>query len=285
MNHRLTWVVLTQGDRADELRRAVESIRADDDASDVIVVHNGTAADPIPVAGETVVQSPVNLGVPGGRHLGVDASDHEIVAFLDDDAFLRSPGSARSIIAEFDRAPDVGAVALRIEDESGTVSRRHAPRIGRGRPEEGGRVVNFLGGACAIRRSAYVAAGGYWPDLFYAHEELDLAWRLHEAGFGVTYLPTVVVEHPHAPISRHADGWRLTGRNRVLVARRNLPWPIAIAHVTCWLLLGIRRTPDRACRRAYTAGWRSGWRQEVARRPISWSTVWRLTRLGRPPIV
>jgi GT2 family glycosyltransferase len=146
-------------------------------------------------------------------------------------------------------------------------------------------VALFLGGACAIRRSAYEEAGGYWGELFYGHEELELAWRLIDRGWTIRYLPEATVFHPRTEVGRHADGWRMTGRNRVMIARRTLPWPIAIIHVAAWFVLGLVRAPGRGHRAAYVRGWWSGWSVPIDRRAIRWRTVWRLTRLGRPPIL
>lgn len=282
----LCWVVLTQGTRPDEVDAAVRSIRSGDpdEVDEVVVVHNGGPGGPHP-DGARELRSDENVGVPGGRDLAVRATSAPIVGFLDDDARLVTPDAAARIVDRFVLSSDLGALSFRIVDEEGGTSRRHVPRVGSGSVERAGDVVNFLGGACAIRRSAYEAAGGFWADLFYAHEELDLAWRLHQAGYRVVYDPSIVVAHPRTEVSRHENGWRLTGRNRVMIARRDLPWPIAIAHVTVWLVIGFVRAPDRSCRGAYLRGWWSGWRRPVDRRPISWRTVRRLTRLGRPPLI
>ena len=143
----------------------------------------------------------------------------------------------------------------------------------------------FLGGACAVRRDAYEQVGGYFLDLFYGHEEVELCWRLVDAGWSIRYLADVEVFHPRTSIERHAEGWERTGRNRVLIARRTLPWPVAIVHVAFWLVVGAWRAPAGESRRSYLFGWCSGWRADLDRAPISWRGVWRLTRLGRPPIL
>lgn len=280
----VSWVVLTRGDRPDELAAAVRSLVADGTGDEVLVVQNG--GPPIgDVTGARVIRSDENLGVPGGRDRGVRETSSPIVGFLDDDACLLTSDASRAIAERFAVDPALGALGFRIVDDEGATARRHVPRIGGGSAERAGPVATFLGGACAIRREAYDAAGGYWADLFYAHEELDLAWRMIDRGFEVRYEPSLEVRHPHAPISRHEDGWRLTGRNRVMIARRNLPWTIAVPHVVVWLVVGVVRAPGRTCRVSYLAGWRSGWSQRVPRRPLRWSTIRRLTRLGRPPVV
>lgn len=274
----LEWVVLTLGDRPEELRAAVESLS---DAA-VCVVSNG--GGPVDVGLARTVVEPSNLGIPGGRDVGLRSSEAEIVAFLDDDA-VAEPGVSDRIRARFADDPDVGAVALRLVDDRGETARRHVPRAGRRGVDRPGDVALFLGGACAIRRTAYLGVGGYFLDLRYGHEELELAWRLIDAGWRIRYEPEARVYHPSTEIGRHPEGWRMTGRNRVLVARRTLPWAVALVHVAAWLPLGLVRAGDRGNRRAYVRGWFDGWRPAVDRAPIRWRTVWRLTRLGRAPFV
>jgi GT2 family glycosyltransferase len=279
----LCWVVLTTGRRTLELAAALDSIGRSDPGSEAVVVANGVTAELGPEIQARVVHLDRNLGVPGGRDVGLRATSSELVGFLDDDAEIR--GDTGRIEAAFVDAPRLGAVSLRLVDETGDTSRRHVPRAGHPDPELSGEVAYFLGGACAIRRQAYEEVGGYFTDLFYGHEEIELSWRLIDAGWKIRYLADVEVFHPRTEISRHADGWFLTGRNRVWIARRTLPWPVAVVHVVTWLALGMVRAPRGSCRDAYRRGWVSGWRSPIAHRPISWRTVWRLTRLGRPPII
>jgi GT2 family glycosyltransferase len=280
---RIVWVLLTTGGRPLELERALASLSVAVPAPELLVVSNGAGAPSVPDS-VRVVESGSNLGVPGGRDLGVRSSTAPIIGFLDDDAEFRGGDIAR-ILQEFDHDPALGAVALRLVDEDGRTDRRHIPRAGAGGADSSSEVAYFLGGACAIRRRAYEAVGGYFTDLFYGHEEIELSWRLIDAGWKIRYLADVEVFHPRTEISRHADGWRLTGRNRVWIARRTLPWPIAAVHVGFWLVVGLVRAPKGSCRDAYRRGWASGWRGDIRRRPISWRAVWKLTRLGRPPIV
>jgi GT2 family glycosyltransferase len=280
----IEWVVLTMGDRADALDAAVRSLLTGERVG-VLVVSNGAGDLAIPDDPRVrLVVSPENLGVPGGRDFGFSHCTAPVVGFLDDDAVAGSGASAR-ILEEFAGGPDLGAVSLRLVDEEGLSARRHVPRPRGTAPERSGDVALFLGGASAIRAAAYEASGRYFTELFYGHEEVELCWRLVDNGWRIRYLADVTVFHPRTEIGRHASGWALTGRNRVWVARRSLPMPVAAVHVVAWLGLGVARAPDRAMRRSYVDGWRSGWRGRIERRPISWAAVWRLTRLGRPPLI
>ena len=102
-------------------------------------------------------------------------------------------------------------------------------------------MTTFLGGAAAIRRSAYLAAGGL-PDLFfYGHEETDLAWRLIDRGYRLEYDAAARMCHHTLPNARHSTFRRQDGRNRVLLARRNLPWPLAAVYLADWMALTVAR--------------------------------------------
>ena len=314
---RMVWVILTTGGRPEELGRAVASvlggpeeirpgeIRPDqvrpdeaqpdehrpDDVSGrrnlgVVVVSNGAGRLAFDDPRVRVLELAENVGAPGGRDAAVRTlgGDVDVVGFLDDDAEL-APGATGLIVELFEADPALGVTTFRLVDERGDTQRRHLPRIGEDGADESGEVALFLEGACAMRRAAYVDAGGYFTDLVYAHEALEFSWRLVERGWSIRYVTEVRVFHPHTTIGRHPDGWRRTGRNRVWIARRTLPWPVAIVHVGLWLVEGARRAPDAASRRAYVSGWWSGWSTPVERDPISWRTVLRLARLGRPPIV
>ena len=280
----MLWVILTMGDRPEQLAAAVRSISRGSGTARIQVVYNGGTPNHDPTLPCSVQLLDENLGIPGGRDWALRQAEADIVCFLDDDAELI--GDWTSIVAEgFGANPDLGALCFRLVDENMQTARRHVPRAGTRGALDAGDVATFLGGACAIRRSAYEAAGGYWADLWYGHEELDLSWRMIDRGQRIRYEPDATVFHPRTPISRHEDGWRLTGRNRVWIARRDLPWSLAAVHTLTWLAVGAWRAPAGVCRRSYAAGWRSGWRDDIVHRPIAWRTVVRLARLGRPPVV
>jgi GT2 family glycosyltransferase len=279
-----SWVVLTRGDRPDALARALGTIRASGPDEVVLVVNGGH----LPVAhldGVTVVELPENVGIPAGRDIGLRATTGDIVFFLDDDAELVDPSMPARVVDRFSSDAALVTVSFRLVDESGATARRHTPRPGRNRHARSGRVVGFLGGACAVRRVGYIAAGGYWGELFYGHEELELSWRLIDRGGVIEYLAEERVLHPHTPIGRHARGWWFTGRNRVWIARRTLPVPIGLVHVLVWLVLGTLRAPGSACRRQYLLGVWAGVRTRTERKPIRWRAVWSMTRMGRPPVI
>jgi hypothetical protein len=92
--------------------------------------------------------------------------------------------------------------------------------------------------------------------------------------------------HPAVPNARHATWYRVEARNRVWVARRNLPWPLAAVYLADWILITVLRERRSGGLRAWFAGFADGWKLDPGpRRPISLRTAWRMTRAGRPPII
>lgn len=102
----------------------------------------------------------------------------------------------------------------------------------------------------------------------------------------IDYRSDMVLLHPTTAPSRHAVYHRMVARNRVWLARRNLPAPLVPVYLGVWLLLTLVRRPSVPALKAWFGGFREGWTSPCGpRRPMRWRTVWRLTRLGRPPVI
>lgn len=284
---KVSWVILTRGDRPEELAAAVRSIREQRSGGEIVVVANGLPGAEVP-EGVRLVELPENVGVPAGRNVGARESSGDIVGFLDDDATLGARELVEEIVAAFEADAALGVVTFRIVDPaSGRSQRRHVPRLRAGDPERSSEVTTFLGGACVVRRDALDRAGGLPDEFFYAMEETALAWRLLDEGYKLLYRADLVVHHPESRPARHPRAFWLTARNRVWLARRLLPWPLAIGYVATWVVLTLLRCRSPSSLRASARGFLEGVRTAPAgtRRPIRWSTAWRMARLGRPPVV
>ncbi|WP_459181675.1 glycosyltransferase family 2 protein [Streptomyces sp.] len=280
------------GNRPEELRDLLDSVaKQHGPAIEIAVVGNGSPLPDLP-EGIRTVELPENLGIPGGRNVGIEAfgpggRDVDILLFLDDDGLLPNEDTGELVRQAFAADPELGIISFRIADpESGTTQRRHVPRLRAADPMRSSRVTTFLGGANAVRTSVFAQVGGLPDEFFYAHEETDLAWRALDAGWLIDYRSDMVLNHPLTAPSRHAVYHRMVARNRVWLARRNLPWPLVPAYLGTWMLLTLVRRPSRAALKAWFGGFREGWTTPCGpRRPMKWRTVWRLTRLGRPPII
>ncbi|MFJ3705938.1 MULTISPECIES: glycosyltransferase family 2 protein [Streptomyces] len=285
-------VIITMGNRPDELRALLDSVAGQDgDRIEVVVVGNGAPVPDVP-PGVRTVELPENLGIPGGRNVGIEAfgpsgADVDALLFLDDDGHLPNTDTAELCRQAFEADPKLGIVTFRIADpDTGVTQRRHVPRLRAADPMRSSRVTTFLGGANAVRSQVIAEAGPLPGEFFYAHEETDLAWRALDAGWMIEYRADMVLNHPTTAPSRHAVYHRMVARNRVWLARRNLPAPLVPVYVGVWLLLTLVRRPSLPALKAWFGGFREGWTTPCGpRRPMRWRTVWRLTRLGRPPVI
>ncbi|MFW5469394.1 glycosyltransferase family 2 protein [Knoellia sp. CPCC 206435] len=274
------------GDRPQELAASLATLLAQQDVDlDIVLVGNGWVPSGVP-EGVRTVHLEENVGIPEGRNVGAAAARGELLFFYDDDARLPTTDVLSRLATAF-RDASVAVVQPRGADPDGRPApRRWVPRLraaGGGAP---GEVVVFWEGVCLIRRAAFDAVGG-WPGHFwYGHEGIDLAFRLVDAGWTLHYSPDVVVHHPATQAARHAVFYRMNARNRVWVARRNLPAPLIPVYLGVWVAATLARVHRAEPLKVWFTGFAEGWRTDPgARRPMSWGTVWRLTRTGRPPVV
>lgn len=280
-------VVLTQGRRPDALTAALDSLLAQRGvATEVVVVGNGWQPVGLP-AQVRGVGLPANVGIPAGRNAGVPHVGGDLLLFLDDDAQLRDDDLLRRLEAMFAADARLGLVQPRVVDPEGKPSpRRWVPRLRVGDPARSSPVAAVWEGVVAVRRSAFDAAGGWPGEFWYAHEGIDLAWGIWDVGARVWYAGDLVVLHEANDPGRHPELHRMGARNRVWLARRRLPLPLAVIYPLVWLTLTCLRLRSAAALTQVLAGTVDGLRQSpTVRRPMSWRTVWRMTRAGRPPVI
>jgi len=226
-----TAVVVITRDRRDELLHTIDRLEAAG-AGDIVVVDNGSsdgtsAAVRSRHPGVTLVRSEVNLAA-AGRNLGAMLTDAPYIAFCDDDSWW-DPGAIERAAAHLDRHPDLAAVcaAIRLagDDRLDPVSLEMAASPLPGAPgEPGPRLVGFVACATMVRRSAFLAAGGFHRRYGVGGEEEMLAIDLVDAGWGICFAPDVVVRHRPSAQRAPASRRRRVLRNRLwtLWARRPL---------------------------------------------------------------
>ncbi|MFE1876693.1 glycosyltransferase family 2 protein [Streptomyces sp. NPDC059496] len=283
-------VVLTMGDRPAELGALLASVAAQEgNPATVVVLGQGVELPPLPddVDG---VELPANLGIPGGRNVGVDRLREkggvDVVVVLDDDGLLPRTDTFRLVREAFAGRPRLGIAGFRIADETGASQRRHVPRLGGKNPLVSGPVTTFLGGGHAIRMSVIDQVGDFPTPFFYAHEETDFAWRALDADWEIDYRADMVLQHPRTEASRHKVYYRNTARNRVWLARRHLPAVLIPVYLATWAAYTLVQRPPLSGLAAWWAGFIEGVRVPCPpRRPMRWRTVWLMTRLGRPPVI
>ncbi|MFD9727163.1 glycosyltransferase family 2 protein [Streptomyces sp. NPDC059072] len=283
--------VLTMGDRMPELRALLDSVAKQDEAAvRIVVVGNGCTLPGLP-DGVVGVELAENLGVSGGRNVAWrrlrEFGGIDVLVDLDDDGLLVDAGVVRRIADLYEAGVGrLGIVSFRIADERGETQRRHIPRLRAKDPMRRGLVTTFLGGGHALSMPMLEQTGG-WPDaFFFTHEETDLAWRALDAGWEILYEPALVLQHPKTSPARHAVYYRMTARNRVWLAKRHLPAVLVPIYLAAWVAYTLTQRPPLHGLKAWWAGFFEGIRVPCPpRRPMRWRTVWRMTRLGRPPVI
>jgi GT2 family glycosyltransferase len=285
---RVAVVSLSQGTRPDDLRRGLDSVLAQQGVElDVVCVGNGWAPTGLP-DGVRALALPENVGIPAGRNAGAEAVDGDYVFFLDDDASVPSPTFLRDAIALFEHDPSLGLVQPRVVDPTGAANpRRWVPRIRKGEPDHSSPVFSVWEGAVVLPMDVYRVVGGWGAEYFYAHEGIELAWRVWDAGRRTWYAGDLVAHHPAIDPARHAEYYRLNARNRVWLARRNLPAVLRPLYVGSWAVIQVARWWRHPRRLATWFGAiREGWTTDCGpARPMGWLTVARMTIAGRPPVV
>mgnify|MGYP006278527003 CR=1 FL=1 len=278
-------VVLTMGQRPVELQQAVQSVLDQVDVKvSVVVVGNGWEPVGFPESVQTL-GLPENVGIPAGRNAGAKTFDTPLLFFLDDDARLPTPTTLREMVDRM--IGDRALIQPRVVDPTGLrPPGRWVPRLRAGNPARPGPATSLWEGATLVKTDAFIAAGG-WPDeFFYAHEGIDLVWRIWDFPASAWYAGDVAVYHPVIQPTRHREFWRMNARNRVWLARRNLPLVLEPWYVGSWVLLTVLRVREPAALRAWFAGLGEGLRvRPIGRRPMQWRTVWRLAKAGRPPVI
>jgi len=272
------------GDRMADLEKLIMSFEPCQPFDGVLV---GNGFSPPSYSGWKSVALHENVGISAGRRVGADAAAGELLAFIDDDAQNLTPELLESAARAFGADPDLGALALRVVVEGTDYSLSEwQPRL-RGRHQlTPGNVTSFHGAAHMVRASAYRSVGGYPENFWYSHEETDLAWRLLDAGFSIDYRPDLKLCHPETKPSRHRQYLWYSARNRVWLARKHLPLALAGLYVSTWLAIQLLRCRSIDEARSVLAGTTTGFRTSPGRRqPMAWRTVWRMTKLGRPPII
>ncbi|WP_242900723.1 glycosyltransferase family 2 protein [Actinomadura terrae] len=221
-------IVVATRDRAPELRRSLDRHTAP-----VIVVDNASTDDTPAVAeaaGATVLRQPRNLGA-AARNAGARHAATRYVAFADDDSWW-APGSLRRAARILDAHPRTALLAARVlvgEEERLEPVSEQMGRAPLGRPDAlpGPAVLGFLACSAVVRRDAFLDAGGFSDILHFGGEEELLALDLAAAGWGLAYVPELVVHHHPSTVGRDpAARRRRQARNRLLTAWLRRPLPV-----------------------------------------------------------
>ena len=288
-------IIVITYQRGAELGRCLRSIAGQRGISspvEVLLIDN--AGDAVvewpetPGFGIQVERPGRNLGVAGGRNLGMTLAHGDLLLFLDDDAEWGSDHTACNMLERLNSDPTVGAVAVRsVRPVSGETILSELPHPDKDRLVHADgltEVPYFYGVAHAIRASALKHTGVYPERYFYAMEEFDLSLRLYDAGYRIIYDPALTVIHHHAQAGRPVIGtrfWVNNARNKMRVGWRLLPlrYVLSISLIWSGRVLQKTRSP-RALFSIYRSLWAERGVLRRERRPIRPNTIRKLRAIG-----
>jgi GT2 family glycosyltransferase len=283
---RVTVVIATR-DRRRELLRTLARLEDLPERPVVVVVDNGSrdGTGAAVEAGHPDVRL-VPLGRNRGaeaRNIGVHLAATPYVAFSDDDSWWE-PGALTRAADVFDAHPRLGLIAARTlvgprrvpDSINAAMAASPLPADDR---LPGPSVLGFLACAAVVRRRAFLGVGGFSPLLFFVGEERLLAYDLAAAGWGLSYVPSVVAVHEpsaHRPPARERRRTEL--RNMVLTAWMRRPGHVAVAETA---RVAVRAVRDGDARTAFLA---AAMRMPAAlarRRPVPRTVEHGIRRLAR----
>jgi GT2 family glycosyltransferase len=208
-------VVLTWNDDPEMVDTAVASALGQRGCDvRVLLIDNGSAppARPSPDDRVVLLRNEENLGVGGGRNLGVSTADAPFVCLLDSDARLHD-GTLERLLRPLLDDPTIGLTAPVFTGQRPEASGGKAPtlrrKIARGlnrtdvyarTPNQGlGGCwdVDFVIGACQVfRRSVFDAVGGIDDSAAFGPEDVDFCLRVRAAGSRVVQVANAGCDHP-----------------------------------------------------------------------------------------
>lgn len=275
------------GKRPQELARALNSVKEQLEVDvDLVIVGNGwNPAESYP--NEKTLYLKENLGIPAGRNAGAAQVSGEFLFFLDDDAHLDSPYALKTLVEKLIEHSEWGLIQPRVSpDGTGEIPRRWIPRLRIGDPTKSSPATTLWEGAIIIRRPLFDAIGGWPGNFFYAHEGIELVWQVYNHHYLAWYAADVTVKHPVINPARHSEFFRLNARNRVWLAKRNLPFPISIIYVLVWFLISILRMRSARSLAAWLRGFANGVIRDAGeQKKLTWRALFALGRAGRFPII
>jgi O-antigen biosynthesis protein len=193
-------VIVCTYNGARTLRQCLDGLVALDYPNFEIIVVNDGSTDETPVIAQNypvrlINQS--NKGLSAARNVGLAASDGEIIAYIDDDAFPHRYW-LRYLAAAFGRSNHVGMGGPNLPPPGdGLVAECVAAAPGN--PLHvllSDELAEHIPGCnMAYRKEALIAIGGFDERFRAAGDDVDLCWRLRDCDWTIGFCPTALVWH------------------------------------------------------------------------------------------
>jgi len=193
-------VIVCSYNGARTLRQCLDALATLDYPNyEVIVVNDGSTDDTPAIAQDYPVRliNQPNMGLSAARNVGLAASNGDIVAYLDDDAFPHRYW-LRYLATAFNRSTHVGIGGPNLPPAGdGLVAECVAAAPGN--PLHvllSDEIAEHIPGCnMAYRKVALLAIDGFDTRFRAAGDDVDLCWRLQDRGWTIGFCPAAVVWH------------------------------------------------------------------------------------------
>jgi len=231
----------------------IESLPADDESLEVIVVDNASTQDEASEIERrfphvTVIRSEQNLGFAGGNNLGIKAAHGKYLFFLNNDTLLEVRGKRLEVrdlilplINRLENDDKIGMVCPKIRFTWGhqpiqfagytrltSITLRNKT-IGYGEEDKGQydtpHPTPYAHGAAMLVKREVIEKVGMMPECYFLYyEELDWSVMIQRAGYDIWYDPALTVFHKESQTTGQASPLKTfyTTRNRLFFAQRNI---------------------------------------------------------------
>ncbi|MDR2937627.1 MAG: glycosyltransferase family 2 protein [Prevotellaceae bacterium] len=235
------------------------------DETEVVVADNGSADGSLAYVERNfpqvrVIKFDKNYGFTGGYNRAIAQINSPYTVLLNSDVDVPA-GWLAPLVAHMDATPNVGACMPKIRSFSQPQNFEYAGAAGGfidvlGYPFCRGRILGtveadknqyndtrnifWATGACMLVRTAlYKALGGLDNDFFAHMEEIDLCWRMQNAGYKIAYVGGSEVFHVGGGTLPNNNPRKLfyNYRNNLLMLHKNLPRGRYSAVITFRILL------------------------------------------------
>lgn len=212
--------VIPSWNRRDELIACIDSLLKQESVSlEIIVVDDGSTDDSLATVREMfpdvrIITGTFQCGHPYRRNQGIRAAKGEFILHLDSDIEFPDTLTISRMLKEFEKNPKLGAIGGEIPINTGRLDR--AWGLMRGRMDYPERVFvsksdppmhcDFLASLNYLtRRSAMLEIQGYDPYYEFGAPDMDMCFKLKEAGYDIVLQFDCAAIHKAASAGRRKD--------------------------------------------------------------------------------
>ncbi|MBC5829714.1 MAG: glycosyltransferase [Candidatus Eremiobacteraeota bacterium] len=256
-------IVIPTYNRLDTLQHVIPSLLIQDltpGAFEIIIADSNSNDGTKEYLAEVARDHAVVRHLPGpysgramARNAGIAAARGNVILFTDAD-IIASPTLAARHLEHHRRERGIAVVGLELQVKSydDYLVQRENPAMRRALHPSSRKTLRwlyFLTGNASVRRADLQRVGGFDEDFTgYGHEDLELGFRLAQAGIPIRYEPDAVNYHWHpVPHSEQKGRMELAGRSTVRFYRKHPRFSVQAQLGMTPLSLGLhsvlRRTP------------------------------------------